>query len=107
MERKNRIVIFGGSGYIGRHLVKASVSLGHPTLVYTRPLNSQTSSSKTQLCRDFTSMGVTLVQVFFFFHSIFKQELIYSSLNFVERTIVVPNQSFNLQVLMFSTSLLF
>jgi len=67
MERKNRIVIFGGSGYIGRHLVKASVSLGHPTLVYTRPLNSQTSSSKTQLCRDFTSMGVTLVQVFFFF----------------------------------------
>jgi len=64
MEKKNRIVVFGGTGYIGKHLVKASVSLGHPTLVYNRPLSSQTPSSKTQLCRDFTSMGVTLVQVF-------------------------------------------
>ncbi|CAJ1958643.1 unnamed protein product [Sphenostylis stenocarpa] len=59
---KSRILVFGGTGYIGKYLVKASVSLGHPTLVYTRPLNSHTASSKTQLCRDFNSMGVTLVQ---------------------------------------------
>ncbi|KAK7334514.1 hypothetical protein VNO80_26271 [Phaseolus coccineus] len=62
MERKNRIVVFGGSGYLGKHLVKASISLGHPTIVYTRPLNVQTLPSKTQLCTDFTSMGVTLRQ---------------------------------------------
>ncbi|RDX59021.1 Isoeugenol synthase 1, partial [Mucuna pruriens] len=62
MERKNRILVFGGTGYIGKYIVKASVSLGHPTLVYTRPFNSQTSSSKTQLCKDFNSIGVTLVQ---------------------------------------------
>ncbi|ESW20725.1 hypothetical protein PHAVU_005G009700 [Phaseolus vulgaris] len=62
MERKNRIVVFGGSGYIGKHLVKASISLGHPTIVYTRPLTSQTLPSKTQLYKDFTSMGVTLIQ---------------------------------------------
>ncbi|BAT92867.1 hypothetical protein LR48_Vigan27s002800 [Vigna angularis] len=62
MERKNRIVVFGGTGYIGKHLVKASLSLGHPTFVYTRPLTSQTPPSKTQLCKDFTSMGVTLLQ---------------------------------------------
>ncbi|ESW20727.1 hypothetical protein PHAVU_005G009800 [Phaseolus vulgaris] len=60
MERKNRIVVFGGSGYIGKHLVKASISLGHPTILYTRP--SQTLPSKTQLYKDFISMGVTLVQ---------------------------------------------
>ncbi|XP_027342888.1 eugenol synthase 1-like [Abrus precatorius] len=60
--KKNRIVVFGGSGYIGKYIVKASVSLGHPTLVYTRPLNSQTPLSKTQLCKDFNSMGVTIVE---------------------------------------------
>ncbi|KAL2335893.1 hypothetical protein Fmac_010339 [Flemingia macrophylla] len=59
---KNRILVFGGTGYVGRYIVKASVSIGHPTLVYTRPLNSQTPPSKTQLCNDFNSMGVTLVQ---------------------------------------------
>ncbi|KAL2335892.1 hypothetical protein Fmac_010338 [Flemingia macrophylla] len=60
--KKDRILVFGGTGYIGRYIVKASVSLAHPTLLYTRPLNSQTPPSKTQLCNDFTSMGVTLVQ---------------------------------------------
>ncbi|RDX64774.1 Eugenol synthase 1, partial [Mucuna pruriens] len=59
--KKNRILIFGGTGYIGKYMVKASVSLGHPTLVYTRPLNSQTSPTKTQLCKDFNSIGVTLI----------------------------------------------
>jgi len=63
MERKNRIVVFGGSGYIGKHLVKASISLGHPTIVYIRPLTSQTLPSKAQLYKDFTSMGVILIQV--------------------------------------------
>ncbi|KOM42999.1 hypothetical protein LR48_Vigan05g060300 [Vigna angularis] len=59
---KSKIVVFGGTGYIGKYLVKASVSLGHPTFVYTRSLNSQTSSSKIQLCKEFSHMGVTLVQ---------------------------------------------
>lgn len=62
MEGKNRILIFGGTGYIGKYIVKASVTLGHPTLVYTRPFNSQTPPSKTQLYKDFKSMGVTLIQ---------------------------------------------
>lgn len=59
--KKNRILVFGGTGYIGKYIVKASISLGHPTLVYTRPLNAQTPPSKAQLCHDFNSMGVTLV----------------------------------------------
>ncbi|XP_061351796.1 eugenol synthase 1-like isoform X2 [Gastrolobium bilobum] len=61
-SKKNRILVFGGTGYIGRYMVKASISLGYPTLVYTRPLNSQTPPSKTQLCEEFNSMGVTLIQ---------------------------------------------
>ncbi|KAK7322462.1 hypothetical protein VNO77_25843 [Canavalia gladiata] len=61
-EKKSRIVVFGGTGYIGKYIVKASISLGHPTLVYTRTLNSQTLPSKTQLCDEFISMGVILVQ---------------------------------------------
>ncbi|XP_061374776.1 eugenol synthase 1-like isoform X2 [Gastrolobium bilobum] len=61
-SKKNRILIFGGTGYIGKYMVKASISLGYPTLVYTRPLNSQTPPSKTQICEEFNSMGVTLIQ---------------------------------------------
>ncbi|KAF1894286.1 hypothetical protein Lal_00004210 [Lupinus albus] len=60
--KKSRILVFGGTGYIGKYIVKASITLGHPTLVYTRPLNSQTPLSKTQICKEFNSMGVILVQ---------------------------------------------
>nr|AFK43365.1 unknown [Medicago truncatula] len=59
---KNRILVFGGTGYIGKYVVKASISLGYPTLVYTRPINSQTSPSKIQLCKEFNSIGATLVE---------------------------------------------
>ena len=60
---KSRILVFGGTGYIGKYMVKASISLGYPTLVYTRPINSQTPTSKIQLCKEFNSLGVTLVEV--------------------------------------------
>ncbi|KAF3445388.1 hypothetical protein FNV43_RR10564 [Rhamnella rubrinervis] len=58
---KFRILIFGGTGYIGKHMVKASILLGHPTYVYSRPRTPQTSPSKLDLLHDFQSMGVTLV----------------------------------------------
>ncbi|PNX79315.1 eugenol synthase [Trifolium pratense] len=59
---KNRILVFGGTGYIGKYMVKASISLGYPTFVYTRPINSETPISKIQLCKEFNSIGVTLVE---------------------------------------------
>ncbi|KAL6313116.1 hypothetical protein AAG906_021647 [Vitis piasezkii] len=39
----SRILIFGGTGYIGRYMVKASVKMGHPTYVYSRPMTPNTS----------------------------------------------------------------
>ncbi|KAM7507591.1 hypothetical protein LguiA_018044 [Lonicera macranthoides] len=52
-----KILVFGGTGYIGRHIVKASVLYGHPTYVYTRP-----NSSKTDILQDFQAMGVILIK---------------------------------------------
>ena len=66
---KSRILIFGGTGYTGKCMVKASISLGHPTFVYTRPLNSQTPPSKIQLCHQFNSVGVNLVQVISYYYN--------------------------------------
>ena len=63
------ILIFGGTGYIGRCMVKASVKMGHPTYVYSRPTTPQTHSSKIELLKEFQSMGVDIVQVIPFFPS--------------------------------------
>ncbi|KAM7510900.1 hypothetical protein LguiB_009775 [Lonicera macranthoides] len=52
-----KILVFGGSGYIGRRIVKASVLYGHPTYVYTRP-----NSSQTDILQDFQAMGVILIK---------------------------------------------
>ncbi|KAK2972585.1 hypothetical protein RJ640_020138 [Escallonia rubra] len=53
----SKVLIFGGTGYIGKHMVKASVKLGHPTYVYSRP-----NSAKTDLLEEFQSLGVTIVR---------------------------------------------
>ncbi|KAI4331874.1 hypothetical protein L6164_016826 [Bauhinia variegata] len=60
-SEKSKILVFGGTGYIGKYMVKASISLGHQTLVYSRPINHKTSPSKIQLCQEFVSMGATLI----------------------------------------------
>ncbi|TYI24639.1 hypothetical protein ES332_A06G249300v1 [Gossypium tomentosum] len=62
-SEKSKILIFGGCGYLGKFMVKASVSLGHPTFVYTRPLNPHppnAPTSKFLLLKDFESVGVTI-----------------------------------------------
>ncbi|KAJ0024108.1 hypothetical protein Pint_07285 [Pistacia integerrima] len=61
-EATNKILIFGGTGYIGKYMVKASVSLGHKTYVYARPISEKTSLSKLQLQKEFQSLGVIIVQ---------------------------------------------
>lgn len=78
-SEKSNILIFGGCGYLGNFMVKASVSLGHPTFVYTRPLNPHPPkappTSKFLLLKDFESIGVTIFYVFFLFPFLFKKKI--------------------------------
>ncbi|KAG5539024.1 hypothetical protein RHGRI_019545 [Rhododendron griersonianum] len=59
-----KILVFGGTGYLGKHIVRASIKMGHPTYVYGRPItpNSNPSNSKVELHKEFQSMGVILIQ---------------------------------------------
>ncbi|XP_027153042.1 isoeugenol synthase 1-like [Coffea eugenioides] len=59
---KSKILIFAATGYLGKYMVNASVSLGHPTYVYIRPVKPTTDSTKLQLLKEFESMGVTIFQ---------------------------------------------
>ncbi|XP_057512653.1 isoeugenol synthase 1-like [Actinidia eriantha] len=58
----SKILVFGGTGYLGKHMVRASIMMGHPTYVYGRPINPNTHPSKLELHKEFKSMGVTLIQ---------------------------------------------
>ncbi|XP_043720785.1 isoeugenol synthase 1-like [Telopea speciosissima] len=59
----DKILVIGATGYVGKYMVKASVSMGHPTFVYVRSSLSPTSTpSKQEAHREFQSMGVTIFQ---------------------------------------------
>ncbi|KAI6670854.1 hypothetical protein NL676_005739 [Syzygium grande] len=66
MEREaetSRILIFGGTGYIGKHMVRASVSLGHPTYIYVRPATAPRNRPlNLDLHREFRSVGVRIIE---------------------------------------------
>ncbi|KAL3813128.1 hypothetical protein ACJIZ3_014396 [Penstemon smallii] len=55
---KSKILIFGATGYLGKYLIKASISMGHPTYAYVRSIKPNKDSSKHQILKDFESMGV-------------------------------------------------
>ncbi|BFG29981.1 hypothetical protein CerSpe_162550 [Prunus speciosa] len=59
---KSKILIIGATGYLGKYMVKASVSLGHPTYAYVRPIKPKTDSSKLLLHKEFEAMGATIFQ---------------------------------------------
>jgi hypothetical protein len=44
-------------------MVKASVSMGHKTYIYARPITTQSSPAKIGIRKEFQAMGVTIVQV--------------------------------------------
>ncbi|EXB62510.1 hypothetical protein L484_008313 [Morus notabilis] len=56
----SKVLVFGGTGYIGSYVVKASVSLGHPTYVYSRDLTPETPPPKKEILQHFESIGGTL-----------------------------------------------
>ncbi|KAF5751776.1 hypothetical protein HS088_TW02G00794 [Tripterygium wilfordii] len=59
---KSKILVFGATGYLGSYMVKASVSLGHPTYVYVRPIKSKTDAAKLAVHKELESIGVTIFQ---------------------------------------------
>lgn len=62
--KSDKILIFGGSGYLGKFMVNASITMGHPTYVYVRPIiDPDANPSKRLLLEQLESMNVTVVQV--------------------------------------------
>jgi len=62
MAEKSKILIIGGTGYIGKHVVEASAKAGHPTFALVR---ESTVSDKAELINHFKDLGVNLVHVRF------------------------------------------
>ncbi|KAG9456480.1 hypothetical protein H6P81_000988 [Aristolochia fimbriata] len=61
MEQKSRVLIVGGTGYLGRRLVLASLALGHPTFVLYRP-EVASDPDKVQMLFGFKAKGATLLK---------------------------------------------
>ncbi|KAK9677847.1 hypothetical protein RND81_11G171100 [Saponaria officinalis] len=58
MAEKSKILIIGGTGYIGKFIVEASAKAGHPTFALVR---ESTLVSKADLVDKFKSLGVNIV----------------------------------------------
>lgn len=62
MAAKSKILIIGGTGYIGKFIVEASAKEGHPTFALVRE-SSLSDPVKGKLIDSFKSLGVTLLHV--------------------------------------------
>ncbi|XP_010263625.1 PREDICTED: isoflavone reductase-like protein [Nelumbo nucifera] len=60
MAEKSKILIIGGTGYIGKHIVEASAKSGHPTFVLVRQ-STVSDPVKGKLIEGFQNSGVTLI----------------------------------------------
>ena len=61
----SRVLVIGGTGKIGRHLVMASLNAGHSTAVLIRPVaaGADTDDDRARLLEDFVTCGASLVHV--------------------------------------------
>ncbi|KAL4377310.1 hypothetical protein GQ457_02G007190 [Hibiscus cannabinus] len=60
MADKSKILIIGGTGYIGKFIVEASIKLGHPTFVLVRK-STISDPEKSKLIEIFKSSGVEIL----------------------------------------------
>ncbi|KAL1354848.1 hypothetical protein HN51_006899 [Arachis hypogaea] len=60
MAQKSKVLVVGGTGYIGKFIVNASAKAGHPTFVLVRE-NSLSHPHKSNLIQSFKSSGVTFL----------------------------------------------
>ncbi|KAL6848327.1 hypothetical protein ACP4OV_022455 [Aristida adscensionis] len=64
---KSRVLVIGGTGHIGKHIVPASIQLGHPTAVLVRDA-APSDPAKAQLLKSFSDSGVALLEGDLFDH---------------------------------------
>ncbi|KAK3026992.1 hypothetical protein RJ639_041753 [Escallonia herrerae] len=60
MAAKSKILIIGGTGYIGKFIVEASAKAGHPTFALVRE-STLSNPSKSSIIERFNSSGVTFL----------------------------------------------
>ncbi|GAU26227.1 hypothetical protein TSUD_224180 [Trifolium subterraneum] len=60
MAEKSKILVLGGTGYLGKFIVEASVKEGHPTFALIRE-TTVSHPQKSKLIESFKSSGVTLL----------------------------------------------
>ncbi|TKY75165.1 Isoflavone reductase protein [Spatholobus suberectus] len=60
MAEKSKILIIGGTGYIGKHIVEASAKAGHSTFAMVRECTIS-DPAKAKLLHKFKTLGVNLV----------------------------------------------
>ncbi|KAJ6931817.1 hypothetical protein NC652_015105 [Populus alba x Populus x berolinensis] len=60
MADKSKILIIGGTGYIGKFIVEASAKAGHPTFALVRE-STVSDPVKGKLVENFKNLGVTLI----------------------------------------------
>ncbi|KAF5190448.1 Isoflavone reductase-like protein, partial [Thalictrum thalictroides] len=60
MAEKSKILFIGGTGYIGKFIVEASLKAGHPTFLLVRE-SSVSDPVKGKVIGDFKNSGATLV----------------------------------------------
>ncbi|GER35559.1 isoflavone reductase-like protein [Striga asiatica] len=59
-EQKSKILIIGGTGYIGKFIVEASAKSGHPTFALVRE-SAVSDPVKGKIVQEFKNSGVTIV----------------------------------------------
>ncbi|CAK9315699.1 unnamed protein product [Citrullus colocynthis] len=60
MASKSKILIVGGTGYIGKFIVEASAKAGNPTYALVRD-STVSDPAKSQIINNFKNLGVKLV----------------------------------------------
>ncbi|XP_030447115.1 phenylcoumaran benzylic ether reductase Betv6 [Syzygium oleosum] len=60
MAEKSKVLIIGGTGYIGKFVVEASAKAGHPTFALVRQ-STVSDPVKSKLVESFKNLGVTLL----------------------------------------------
>ncbi|GJN37734.1 hypothetical protein PR202_gb26720 [Eleusine coracana subsp. coracana] len=59
---KSRVLVIGGTGHIGKHLVFASIRLGHSTAILVRD-TTPSDPAKVELLKSFIESGAALLKV--------------------------------------------